>query len=66
MAGRAGGRSGVGAAGPAGTAVADAVSAAVGFAVAARARLGKLKVPTWLLVSAACHGRLLAPGWPSA
>jgi hypothetical protein len=50
---------------PAGTAVADAVSAAWGFAFAARARLGKLKVPTWLLVSAACHGRLLAPAWPS-
>ncbi len=51
---------------PAGTAVADAVSAVTGFAFAARARLGKLKVPTWLLVSAACHGRLLAPGWPLA
>lgn len=51
---------------PAGTAVADAVSAVTGFAFAARARLGKLKVPTWLLVSAACHGRLLAPGWPPA
>ncbi|MGW1365345.1 helix-turn-helix domain-containing protein [Streptomyces chartreusis] len=51
---------------PAGTAARDAVSAAVGFAVAARARLGKLKVPTWLLVSAAGQGRLLAPGWPSA
>ncbi|MEV7395407.1 helix-turn-helix domain-containing protein [Streptomyces sp. NPDC091215] len=51
---------------PAGTAVADAVSAVTGFAFAARARLGMVKVPTWLLVSAACHGRLLAPGWPSA
>jgi hypothetical protein len=51
---------------PAGTAVADAVCAAVGFAFAARTRLGMLKVPTWLLVSAACHGRLLAPGWPPA
>jgi Homeodomain-like domain-containing protein len=51
---------------PTGTAVADAVCAAVGFAFAARARLGMLKVPTWLLVSAACHGRLLAPGWPPA
>ncbi|WP_331759445.1 helix-turn-helix domain-containing protein [Streptomyces sp. NBC_01579] len=51
---------------PTGTAVADAVCAVTGFAFAARARLGMLKVPTWLLVSAACHGRLLAPGWPSA
>lgn len=51
---------------PAGTVVADAVSAAVGFAFAARSRLGKLRVPTWLLVSAACHGRLLAPAWPPA
>lgn len=51
---------------PAGTAVADAVCAVTGFAFAARARFGKLKVPTWLLVSAACHGRLLAPGWPPA
>ncbi|MFF2149654.1 hypothetical protein [Kitasatospora sp. NPDC058190] len=49
---------------PAGTAVADAVCAAAGFAFAARARLGMLKVPTWLLVSAACRGCLLAPGWP--
>ncbi|MEV6116022.1 hypothetical protein AB0L59_26870 [Streptomyces sp. NPDC052109] len=27
---------------------------------------GMLKVPTWLLVSAASHGRLLAPGRPPA
>ncbi|MDJ0340185.1 helix-turn-helix domain-containing protein [Streptomyces sp. H10-C2] len=51
---------------PARTAAADAVCAVTGFAFAARARLGMLKVPTWLLVSAACHGRLLAPGWPPA
>ncbi|MFF3159553.1 helix-turn-helix domain-containing protein [Streptomyces sp. NPDC057910] len=51
---------------PAGTVVADAVCAVVGFAFAARSRLGMLKVPTWLWVSAACHGRLLAPGWPPA
>jgi hypothetical protein len=51
---------------PAGSMVADAVCAVTGFAFAARARSGKLKVPTWLLVSAACHGRLLAPGWPPA
>ncbi|MET9119048.1 MULTISPECIES: helix-turn-helix domain-containing protein [Streptomyces] len=51
---------------PAGTAVADAVCAVTGFVFAVRARSGKLKVPTWLLVSAACHGRLLAPGWPPA
>ncbi|WKK20927.1 hypothetical protein QZH56_17940 [Streptomyces olivoreticuli] len=51
---------------PAGSAVADAVCAVVGFAFAARARLGMLKVPTWLWVSAACHGRLLSPGWPPA
>ncbi|MCF1510462.1 hypothetical protein [Streptomyces glomeratus] len=51
---------------PAGSAVADAVCAVTGFAFAARARSGMLRVPTWLLVSAACHGRLLAPGWPPA
>ncbi|WP_338672613.1 helix-turn-helix domain-containing protein [Streptomyces sp. SCSIO 30461] len=51
---------------PAGTAVRDAVSAVTGFALAAAARLGMVKVPTWLLASAACHGRLLSPGWPSA
>uniref|UniRef100_A0AAU1HQQ4 Uncharacterized protein n=1 Tax=Streptomyces sp. NBC_00180 TaxID=2903632 RepID=A0AAU1HQQ4_9ACTN len=50
----------------AGSPVRDALYAVVGFAFAARARLGKLKVPTWLLMSAACHGRLLAPGWPPA
>jgi hypothetical protein len=49
---------------PAGSVVADAVCAVTGFAFAARARFGMLKVPTWLLVSAACRGRLLAPGWP--
>lgn len=49
---------------PAGSAARDAVCAVTGFAFAARARFGMLKVPTWLLVSAACHGRLLAPGWP--
>ncbi|MFG3205301.1 helix-turn-helix domain-containing protein [Streptomyces sp. NPDC048192] len=49
---------------PVGSVIADAVCAVTGFAFAARARLGMLKVPTWLLVSAACHGRLLAPGWP--
>ncbi|MCQ8835217.1 helix-turn-helix domain-containing protein [Streptomyces malaysiensis] len=51
---------------PAGSPFRDAVCAVAGFAFAARARLGMLKVPTWLLVSAACHGRLLAPGRPSA
>ncbi len=51
---------------PAGSAVADAVCAVTGFAFAVRARSGMLKVPTWLLVSAACHGRLPAPGWPPA
>ncbi|WP_194280793.1 helix-turn-helix domain-containing protein [Streptomyces fagopyri] len=50
----------------AGSAAQDAVCAVTGFAFAARARLEMLKVPTWLLVSAACHGRLLAPGWPPA
>lgn len=51
---------------PAGSVIADAVSAATGFAFAVRARFGMVTVPTWLLVSAACHGRLLAPGWPPA
>lgn len=36
---------------PAGSAVADAVCALTGFAFAARAKSGMLKVPTWLLVS---------------
>jgi hypothetical protein len=49
---------------PAGSASRDAVCAVTGFAFAARARFGMVMVPTWLLVSAACHGRLLAPGWP--
>ncbi|TMR87900.1 hypothetical protein EJK15_69255 [Nonomuraea basaltis] len=51
---------------PAGSVVADAVAAVTGFAFAAGSRFGMVTVPTWLLVSAACHGRLLAPGWPPA
>jgi len=51
---------------PAGSPARDAVCAVTGFAFAARARLGMSKVPTWLLVCAACHGRLLSPGWPPA
>jgi hypothetical protein len=49
---------------PAGSVSGDAVAAMLGFAACARARLGVLTAPTWLLVAAACHGRLLAPGWP--
>ncbi|MFF7191989.1 helix-turn-helix domain-containing protein [Streptomyces sp. NPDC008222] len=49
---------------PAASVVGDAVAAVVGFAAAARARLSMPFAPTWRLVSAACHGRLLAPGWP--
>ena len=49
---------------PAVSPFADAVAAVVGFAFAARTRLGMVTAPTWALVSAACHGRLLAPGWP--
>ncbi|MGW0884571.1 hypothetical protein [Streptomyces sp. NPDC002671] len=49
---------------PAGSAVADAMSAATGFAFTARTRLGMVAVSAWLLVSVVCHGRLLAPGWP--
>ncbi|MEV7190126.1 hypothetical protein [Kitasatospora sp. NPDC093102] len=49
---------------PAASPVADAVEAVVGFALAVGTRFGMVTAPTWLLASAACHGRLLAPGWP--
>jgi Homeodomain-like domain len=49
---------------PAGSGFADAVAAVLGFAVVARTRFGMVTAPTWQLVAAACHGRMLAPGWP--
>lgn len=49
---------------PATSVAADAVSVVVGFALAAGIRFGMVTAPTWDLASAACHGRLLALGWP--
>jgi hypothetical protein len=49
---------------PATSVAADAVAAVVGFALAAGIRFGMVTAPTWTLASAACHGRLLSPGWP--
>ncbi|MDT0467100.1 MULTISPECIES: hypothetical protein [Streptomyces] len=49
---------------PAAPVVGDAGAAVVGFAAAARSRLSMSFAPTWRLASAACHGRMLAPGWP--
>ncbi|MEV6011995.1 hypothetical protein AB0M29_34955 [Streptomyces sp. NPDC051976] len=49
---------------PTASVAADAVAAVVGFALAAGIRFGMVTAPTWSLASAACHGRLLAPGWP--
>uniref|UniRef100_UPI002F90B22E helix-turn-helix domain-containing protein n=1 Tax=Kitasatospora indigofera TaxID=67307 RepID=UPI002F90B22E len=50
---------------PAASLGADAVAAVAGFALAAGLRFGMATVPIWTLASAACHGRLLAPGWPA-
>jgi hypothetical protein len=46
---------------------ADAVSAVVGAAVAARSRWPEVgEVSPWQLAAAASSGRLLAPSWPGA
>jgi hypothetical protein len=48
----------------AGTAVADAVAAIAGVAVATAWRFGMGGLSRWLVASAVSSGRLLAPGWP--
>lgn len=51
---------------PAGTPLGDAVAAMIGFVHAVRARFSVPTAPIWPVVSAACHGQLLTPGWPAA
>jgi hypothetical protein len=50
---------------PVGGMWADAVAAIDAAVTAASARLGVLGAPSWVWVSAASGGRLLAPGWPA-
>ena len=43
---------------------ADAVASIAAMVAAVADRFAVIKVTGWRVVAAACHGRLLAPGWP--
>lgn len=49
---------------PTASAVADAVAAVVGYATVTRSRFAVATAPIWRIAAVACHGWLLAPGWP--